>query len=259
MKRKRIKITVAYDGTRYCGWQIQPKDMTVEQVLNERLSSFLKEDIRVIGASRTDAGVHALGNVAVFDTVSGIPPERFCYALNTVLPEDIRIMDSREVALDFHPRYCDSQKTYQYHIQNRRFPDPTKSRYTHLVTAPLDVEAMDRAGSYLVGTHDFTSFCASGTQAKSMVRTVTGLWVSGTAEPVRINDMTWGIGQDIIIEVRGTGFLYNMVRIIAGTLIRAGLGVYPPEYVGEILEARNRHAAGETAPAKGLFLKEILY
>ena len=160
---------------------------------------------------------------------------------------------------DFHPRYCDSQKTYQYHIQNRRFPDPTKTRYAHLVTAPLDVAAMDQAGIYLVGTHDFTSFCASGTQAKSMVRTVTGLKVSGTVEPVRVHELSWGIGQDIIIEVRGTGFLYNMVRIIAGTLIRVGLGVYPPEHVKEILEARNRYAAGETAPAKGLFLKEILY
>ena len=256
---KRIKITVAYDGTQYCGWQIQPRDLTVEQVLNERLSTFLKEEIRVIGASRTDAGVHALGNVAVFDTDSSIPPERICYALNTVLPEDIRIMDSREVTADFHPRYRDSQKTYQYHIQNRRFPDPTKARYAHLVTAPLDVEAMDRAGTYLVGTHDFTSFCASGTQAKSMVRTVTGLKVSTTAEPVRVYDLAWGIGQDITIEVRGTGFLYNMVRIIAGTLIRVGLGVYPPEHVEEILKARNRYAAGETAPAKGLFLKEILY
>ena len=256
---KRIKLTVAYDGTRYSGWQIQPRDLTVEQVLNESLSSFLKEEIRVIGASRTDSGVHALGNVAVFDTVSGIPPERICYALNTVLPEDIRIMDSREVRADFHPRYCDSQKTYRYHIQNRRFPDPTKTRYAHLVTAPLDVGAMDRAGSYLVGTHDFTSFCASGTQAKSMVRTVTGLKVSGTAEPARVHDLAWGIGQDITIEVSGTGFLYNMVRIIAGTLIRAGLGVYPPEHVKEILEARNRQAAGETAPAKGLFLMEIQY
>ena len=256
---KRIKITVAYDGTRYCGWQIQPRDLTVEQVLNENLSSFLKEEIRVIGASRTDSGVHALGNVAVFDTASSIPPERLSYALNTVLPEDIRIMDSREVSMDFHPRYCDSQKTYQYHIQNRRFPLPTKSRYAHLVTAPLDVGAMDRAGSYLVGTHDFTSFCASGTQVKSMIRTVTGLQVHGTPEPAGVSGLACSIGQDVVIEVRGTGFLYNMVRIIAGTLIRVGLGVYPPEHVGEILEARNRQAAGETAPAKGLFLKEILY
>ncbi len=256
---KRIKLTVAYDGTRYCGWQIQPRDLTVEEVLNEKLSQLLKEEVRVTGASRTDAGVHALGNVAVFDTDSTIPPERMCYAVNTVLPDDIRIMDSREVAGDFHPRYCDSVKTYQYHIQNRRFPDPTKSRYAHHVTAPLNVAAMGQAGALLTGTHDFSSFCASGTQVKSMVRTVTDLKVWGSFDPVCISDLPAGPGQDIVIEIRGTGFLYNMVRIIAGTLIKVGLGVYPPDHVREILEARNRQAAGETAPARGLFLKEILY
>lgn len=256
---KRIKLTVAYDGTRYCGWQIQPRDLTVEEVLNEKLSQLLKEEVRVTGASRTDAGVHALGNVAVFDTASTIPPERMCYAVNTVLPDDIRIMDSREVAGDFHPRYCDSIKTYQYHIQNRRFPDPTRTRYAHHVAAPLDVAAMDQAGALLTGTHDFTSFCASGTQVKTMVRTVTDLKVWGSFDPVRISDLPAGPGQDIVIEVRGTGFLYNMVRIIAGTLIKVGLGVYPPDHVREILEARNRQAAGETAPARGLFLKEIQY
>ena len=256
---KRILIEVAYDGTSYCGWQIQPNGMTVEEKLNQVLSQFLSEEIKVIGASRTDSGVHALGNAAVFDTRSGIPPEKICYALNSKLPDDIRIRSSRQVPPDFHPRFCRSVKTYEYHIQNVRIPIPTERLHTCLVTYPLDVEKMREGARFLVGEHDFQSFCAAGTSAKTTVRTILSIEIETLSyhtgglktEHGRMDD------QKIILRVKGEGFLYNMVRIIAGTLIKTGLGVYPPDHVRTILEARDRNMAGETAPAKGLFLKKI--
>ena len=143
---KRSKLVVAYDGTNYCGWQIQPNGITVEEVLNKTLSRFLKEEIHIIGASRTDSGVHSFGNVAVFDSETTIPPEKLCFALNPQLPEDIRIVSSEQVPGDFHPRYCDTRKTYEYHIQNGKIPLPTERLYSHLVIFPLDVEAMQEAG-----------------------------------------------------------------------------------------------------------------
>lgn len=264
---RRFKIEVAYDGTNYCGWQIQPNGITIEAVLNRTLSEFLGEDIHVIGASRTDSGVHAYGNVAVFDSETTIPPEKLCLALNPHLPEDIRLVSSAQVADDFHPRRCPTRKTYEYHIQNGRISLPTKRLYAYLVTAPLDVAAMQEAGQYLVGTHDFKSFCAAKTQAQTTVRTVTGISVFvkeelpsfsvGVEENTHTDKMR--PAREIVIRVEGEGFLYNMVRIISGTLLKVGLGVYPPAHVAEILAACDRSKAGETVPAKGLFLKEIKY
>lgn len=243
---KRVKLTVAYDGTNYCGWQIQPNDVTVEGVINEKLSELLGEEIAVIGASRTDSGVHALGNVAVFDTDTKIPGEKISLALNQRLPEDIRVQQSGEVAEDFHPRYADSEKTYEYKILNRKIPDPTKRFYTHFLYTPLDVDKMKEAASYIIGEHDFASFCSAGSQVQTTIRTVYQLDVE------KQDDV-------ITIRIRGNGFLYNMVRIIAGTLIQVGQGVYPPEYVKEIIEKRDRSAAGPTAPANGLMLVKIDY
>ena len=255
---KRILIEVAYDGTSYCGWQIQPNGMTVEEKLNQVLSRFLSEEIRVIGASRTDSGVHALGNVAVFDTETGIPPEKICYALNSKLPGDIRIRSSRQVPSDFHPRFCRSVKTYEYHIQNVRIPIPTERLYTCLVTYPLDVDRMREGAGILVGKHDFQSFCAAGTSAKTTVRTILSMELDTIPYyGVMVGGQPGQEDKKIILRVKGEGFLYNMVRIIAGTLIKTGLGVYPPEHVRTILEAGDRNMAGETAPAKGLFLKKI--
>ncbi len=244
--KRRIKLIISYDGTNYCGWQVQINGITVEEVINRELSRMLGEDIAVIGASRTDSGVHALGNVAVFDTFSKIPPEKMCFALNQRLPDDIRIQDSCEVPLDFHPRYCDSTKTYEYKILNRRFDNPVMRLYTHFVYMPLDYEKMQEAAKYLVGEHDFKSFCSARTQVTDTVRTIYSLDVSK---------------EDDIIKIRisGNGFLYNMVRIIVGTLIKVGLKVYPPEYVKEILEACDRNVAGPKAPAKGLTLIGIVY
>ena len=242
---KRIKLTVAYDGTNYCGWQVQPNGLAVQEVLNRCLSEFFGEKIQTIGASRTDAGVHAYGNVAVFDTSSRMPGEKVSYALNTRLPADIRIQESEEVPADFHPRFQETIKTYEYKIYNRRFPDPTKRLYTCFYYYPLDVEKMQQAGNYLVGTHDFKSFSTYKPEVVDTVRTIYSLNVEK--------------GQDDVITIRiqGNGFLYNMVRIIAGTLIRVGGGTIPPEQIPEILEGRNRELVGETAKPEGLTLVEI--
>ena len=243
---KRVMLVVAYDGTNYCGWQIQANGITVQEELNRCLSKLLKEPIQTVGASRTDAGVHALGNVAVFDTAARMPAEKISYALNTYLPEDIRIQYSAEVAADFHPRYCESEKTYEYRILNRRFPLPTQRLYSYFYHYKLDVEKMREGASFLVGRHDFASFCGANAQVKSTVREVTGIDIE------KKDDV-------ITIQVRGRGFLYNMVRIIAGTLIEIGNEQYPPEKMGEILRACDRQQAGPTAPACGLTLKEIKF
>jgi len=239
--KKRVMLTVAYDGTNYNGWQVQPNGVTIEGVLNQCLSELLQEDIVVIGASRTDAGVHALCNVAVFDTTSRIPAEKISYALNTSLPEDIRIVGSKEVDADFHPRYCDSKKTYEYRIVNSEFINPIKRLYCHHTYLKCDVDAMQKAAKHLVGEHDFKSFCTVGAQVESTVRTITDL------EVYRKED-------EIVICVTGTGFLYNMVRIIAGTLLEVGYGRISVDDIPPILEACDRQAAGPTAPAKGLCL-----
>lgn len=243
---KRIKLTVAYDGTAYCGWQIQPNGITVEEVLNREISALTGEQVRVTGASRTDAGVHAEGNVAVFDTESTIPPERMAYALNCRLPEDIVVTESTEVPGDWHPRYQESVKTYEYRILNREMPDPVRRLTSYHVSYPLNVESMREAAAYLKGRHDFKSFCSAHTDVKDTVRTVYALDVEKE-------------GDMITVRISGNGFLYNMVRIIVGTLIGVGRGAYSPEKVKDILEAADRRKAAATAPAKGLVLKGILY
>ena len=243
---KRVKLTVAYDGTNYCGWQIQPNGVTIEEKLNQAICKLTGEEITVIGASRTDSGVHALGNVAVFDTNSSIPPERFSYALNQRLPEDIVIVKSEEVPLEWHPRYQDTLKTYEYHIINSRVAIPTKRLYNCFISFPLDVEKMRQGAAYIVGEHDFASFCCIRTKAKTTVRTVTDLQIVQN-------------GEEITIRITGNGFLYNMVRIIAGVLIRVGRGFYEPEKVKELLDGVERTQEAITAPPQGLYLIEIQY
>ena len=215
-------------------------------MLNRTISELVQEDIKVIGASRTDAGVHACGNVAVFDTESRIPGDKFSFALNQRLPEDIRIQKSCEVDADFHPRYADTVKTYEYNILNRRFELPTKRLYAAFCYYPMDIERMNQAAAYLVGEHDFKSFCSAGAQVQTTVRTIYAVNVT------KEDDM-------VHIRITGNGFLYNMVRIIAGTLMQVGTGLMEPEQVKEILEARDRSKAGPTAVAKGLTLVEIRY
>ena len=244
---RRVRLVVAYDGTNYCGWQIQPNGITIEEVLNREISRLTREDIHIIGASRTDSGVHALGNVAVFDTASSVPPERMAYALNQRLPGDIVIVRSDEAASDWHPRYQDEiAKTYEYHIYNAPMPNPLKRNYSAFVSFPMDAEKMRKGAEYLVGEHDFVSFCSIRTSVSDTVRTVHSITVVQN-------------GPDIVLRITGNGFLYHMVRIIAGTLIRVGRGFYAPEKVKEILEEKKRTAAGVTAPASGLVLVSIDY
>lgn len=243
---KRVFMRIAYDGTNYCGWQIQNNGITVEEVINRELSGLLKEDIHVIGASRTDSGVHALGNVAVFDTETRIPGEKISFALNQRLPEDIRVQESKEVAQDFHPRYCNSVKTYEYKILNRTFPMPTERLYSHFVYMKLDVDKMKEAAEYIVGEHDFKSFCSSHSQVENTVRTVYSIDIAKDGDMIKI-------------LIKGNGFLYNMVRIIVGTLMKVGLKVYPPEHVQEIIEAKDRGQAGQKVEACGLTLVRLEY
>lgn len=238
---KRVMLTVAYDGTNYHGWQLQPNVVTIESVLNESLCTLLREDIKVIGASRTDAGVHALGNIAVFDTRSRMPAEKFSYALNQRLPEDIRIQASREVPSDFHPRRQDSRKTYEYKIWNSAFPMPVYRLYSYFTYTPLDVVLMQEAADYLAGEHDFKSFCSIYSTADTTVRTIYDIALDTS-------------GNMITIRITGSGFLYNMVRIIAGTLIEVGRGNLAPGNMVGILRACDRAKAGPTAPAYGLTL-----
>ena len=243
---KRVKLVVAYDGTDYSGWQLQKNAVTIEEKLNKALSELLGEEIVVTGASRTDAGVHSLGNVCVFDTNTRMPAEKICYAVNTRLPEDIVVQSSCQVADDFHPRAGKSSKTYEYRILNREFRDPTRRRDTYFYHYELDVAAMEKAAAYFIGEHDFKSFCSVHAQVESTVRTIYDCQVHKDGDIVKI-------------RVTGNGFLYNMVRIIAGTLIEVGVGKRKPEEILTMLEATDRCSAGPTAPACGLTMIGIEY
>lgn len=239
-------MEIAYDGTNYRGWQIQPEEITIEGLLNQALSELLHEEITVIGASRTDSGVHAIGNVAVFDTNTMIPAEKISYAVNQHLPWDIRVQSSVEVSEDFHPRRVKSKKTYEYHILNRNIAIPTKRLYSYFVYYNLDIAAMQEAANYLIGEHDFKSFSSIKTQASTTVRTICGLKVERD-------------GYIIKIKVTGSGFLYNMIRIIAGTLIEVGRGAKHPTEIEHMLKGLDRNLTGPTAPAQGLTLVGIEY
>ena len=243
---RRIRLTVAYDGTNYCGWQIQPNGITIEEVLNKAICKLTGEEIQVIGASRTDSGVHARGNIAVFDTESRIPAERFSYALNQRLPKDIVVVKSDEVDLNWHPRYQDTLKTYEYHIINTKVPIPTERLYNYFVSFDLDVGQMRRGAAYLVGEHDFAPFCCIHTNAKTTVRTITDLQILQS-------------GEHITIRITGNGFLYNMVRAITGTVLYAAEGKFLPEDIPAILESGDRTLAGPTVPPGGLYLTRLWY
>lgn len=296
---RRILLRVAYDGTAYHGWQEQDNGDTVEGQLKRALKELTGEETELIGGSRTDSGVHALDNVCVFDTNSQIPPGRFCLALNTRLPEDIRVSYSTEVEADFHPRHRDTLKTYEYHIYNARIQDPKKRLYSYFTYYELDVEAMKEAASLFVGEHDFSAFCAAGAQVDSCVRKIysceicvhpakdeglhgsglpkrdlfgAGLTDNGLAKDGlpeedlsegRLTEI--GLGEadlksrDIIIRITGNGFLYNMVRIIAGTLLEVGRGAMKPSDIPKIIASKDRIKAGPTAPACGLTLMRYIF
>lgn len=271
-------LTVAFDGTDYAGWQIQPNKDTIEGVLNRELSRLLNEDIKVIGASRTDSGVHALGAVCVFDTESKIPGDKFSYAINQTLPTDIRVRKSQEVDITFHPRKVNSRKTYRYRIRHDEFINPLDARYSHHVYTKLDIDAMMKACEYIKGKHDFKAFCSAHAEVESTERTVYDVHIEVTPDKKLLqmsgllksksdvnsedsgSSSQYGVVDPrktpglIDIYVTGNGFLYNMVRIIAGTLIDVGQGKLAPEDIPVILESCDREKAGPTAVAKGLTL-----
>lgn len=242
----RVAFIVEYDGTDYCGWQRQKNAVTVQEKIEDALLNLGKGHICVFGAGRTDSGVHAKGQCGHFDIDSNIPAEKFAFILNSYLPKDIRIKKSWLAESDFHCRFSAKGKRYIYRIVNEPHSSALLGRFTSHVPEQLDLEAMKQAAEYIKGTHDFASFCASGGSAKTTVRTVTRLDIEKQ-------------GGLIEITVEGTGFLYNMVRIIAGTLTDVGKHKKTPEQVRDIIEGKVRKYAGATAEAKGLTMDEVFY
>ena len=243
---RNVKCTVAYDGTAYCGYQRQSGQTTVQAVLEVAVEKIFGRKTTVYASGRTDSGVHALGQVIHFHTESIIPEEKIAAALNSVLPPDIVILNACIVDDSFHARINAFSKTYMYQILNRKNACPFRRYFSLHLPMEIDVEAMNQAAELLLGTHDFASFQAAGSSVKNSVRTITHSCVH------RDDDM-------VIYTVTANGFLYNMVRVIVGTLIEVGKGKLCPDDVGYILRATCRSKAGPTAPSQGLFLKEVEY
>ena len=243
---RNIKLTLEYDGTNYLGWQKQKVGITIQGTLEEAIKFLTKEEVEVTGSSRTDAGVHAKGFVANFKTNSKIPSEKFREAINHKLPEDIVILKSEEVEEEFHARYNAMGKTYSYSILNRDAPSAIDRNYLYHVKRKLDVESMKEACQYFIGTHDFSAFKTSGSSVKTSVRTIKELYIEDN------NDI-------IKIYVTGDGFLYNMVRIIVGTLIMVGSNKIKPLEIKNIIASKEREKAGICVPASGLVLEKVYY
>lgn len=243
---KRILLTISYDGTNYSGWQKQKNAVTVQGEFDKACSTLFKTDVESIGASRTDAGVHALGQRAVIDVDTSIPAEKIPLALNPLLPDDIVVTHAEEVGADFNPRFKALKKTYEYSIYNAPFRNPIYRNYSEYVRCELDLDSMRTACEAFVGEHDFRAFCASGNSSKTTVRTIYSLDIEKD-------------GDFIKIRVTGNGFLYNMVRIIAGTLIYVGEGRIAPDDLPEIIASGDRRKAGKTAGPSGLVLVKIMY
>ena len=243
---RRFYLIVEYDGTDYCGWQRQINGPSVQQMLEEALLRLTGEEIAVTGSSRTDAGVHAMGLCAHFDSATRIPPEKIAFALNTMLPPDIRIRESGLAPEGFHARYSACGKVYRYRFFNSRHDCAIGRQYAAHVPLPLDVEAMNREAQALCGTHDFEAFAASGSVVKSTVRTIYRVQVTRS-------------GDDVTLLVLGDGFLYNMARAMAGTVVYAAEGKIKPSEIGAILDSGNRTAAGPTVPPGGLYMTHLWY
>ncbi len=242
-----VKLTIQYDGTRYDGWQRQGNtDNTLQGRLEGVLSRMVGKPVEIQGAGRTDAGVHARGQVASVHLPEGYTPQEVQNYLNRYLPEDVAVVEVVEVGERFHARLSATGKEYRYHIRMGTVPDVFARKYQYRVEEPLDLAAMERAAGYLTGKHDFRSFCGNRRFKKSTVREVFHIGVEVC-------------GSDLTLVYRGDGFLYNMVRILTGTLLEVGLGQRTPESMVDILEARERTAAGKTAPAQGLVLQEVYY
>ncbi|PKJ57878.1 MULTISPECIES: tRNA pseudouridine(38-40) synthase TruA [Bacillus] len=244
----RLKCTISYDGHLFNGYQVQPGKRTVQDELEKALAVLhkSKDRIPVVSSGRTDSGVHAAGQVIHFDTSLSIPAERWPYALNALLPDDIAVKQA-EIADDgFHARFSAVKKEYRYFVYTEKHPDVFKRHYAYHFSYHLNVQDMREAAKHLIGTHDFTSFCAAKTEVQDKVRTIYELDWTETADGLQM-------------RITGSGFLYNMVRIIAGTLLDAGIGKISPDEVKSMLEAKDREAAGRTAPGHGLYLWNVYY
>jgi tRNA pseudouridine38-40 synthase len=247
---RTLKLTLAYDGTAYAGWQVQPGRSTVQGVLEAAIEKITGTPVRVIASGRTDAGVHALGQVVSFHTESRPPPEVFLRALNAELPHDVAVLEAMEAAEGFHAIRDAVRKRYRYLIHDGPVRDVFRRNYCWQHSGWLDADAMHRAGQVLVGKHDFRSFQSSGAERASSVRTVCEISVRRGR----------GSERDLITtEVEADGFLYNMVRAIVGTLVEVGRGARPESWPGQVLRATDRRAAGPTAPPWGLFLVRVEY
>ncbi len=254
---RRVRLTLQYDGSGYGGWQVQPRVTTIQGCLQDCIFRLTGERVAVIGAGRTDAGVHAIEQVAAFDSGSGLHIDVIKRALNVMLPQGIRVMDAMDVGGDFHPRYNARAKRYAYVLANMREVPVFMDRYVWRITCPLDLEVMRAASLSLIGKHDFTSFRGSGCGAKNPVRTVRSLEVQKLSEAFFL--AATFRGEFIKITVEADAFLRHMVRNMVGTLVEAGRGKLSPERMKGILESRDRRLAGPTAPAKGLFLEKVSY
>ncbi len=243
---EQIKLIVSYDGTRYYGWQKQDHVVSIQEELEKACTELFKQEVIIQGAGRTDAGVHALGQCATFMVDTTIPMERVPLVLNRILPADIVVTSAQKVSERFHARYSAKSKTYKYQIMNADYPTPQMRNYAAFVHIPLNVEAMNKGAQYFVGTHDFVAFCASRSTKKTTTRTIHYAKISR-------ND------QIVTFEVCGNGFLYNMVRIMVGTLIQVGIGKLEPSDVSRIIVSKNRKNAGTTAPACGLTMCHVEY
>ncbi|MFN0199612.1 MAG: tRNA pseudouridine(38-40) synthase TruA [Planctomycetaceae bacterium] len=266
---RNIRLTLGYDGTEYAGWQVQPDQPTIQETLQQAIERLTGERPTIIAAGRTDSGVHALGQVANFQTSSRIPVERWAAAVNSELPHDIVVWRAEEVAPEFHATYSAKWKTYRYIIYTGEMRHPFVRRYCDHVPHKLDLASMQEGAQHLVGEHDFRCFETDFPNRASSVRTVADLrlfraphvpnWYDGFAAMKRIESATEAEGEFIWLEITADGFLYNMVRAITGTLLQVGLGRWPAGMVKTILETGDRKQAGPTAPAHGLFLVHVEY
>lgn len=243
---RNIKIVLEYDGTNYFGWQRQNNGTTIQETLENTISKITGESIGIIGCSRTDSGVHAKEYVANFKTMSAIPGDKFKYAINSKLPKDIAILHSEEADLDFHSRYNSKGKTYSYTILNREMPVALYRNYVYHYKHSLDVEAMKEGAKYFIGLHDFEAFKTKGSSVKTSIRDVKELYIYKEQDHIKL-------------YITADGFLYNMVRIIVGTLIDIGLYKNKPEYIKEIIVSKDRNKAGKVVPANGLCLEKVYY
>lgn len=246
-----FKITIAYDGTDFNGWQRQPDGTSIQALLEDALRELDGRDVTVTGAGRTDAGVHALAQVAAFALERAIAPDTLVRAVNVRLPDSVRIVHAAVAPADFHPRFDAKRKTYRYRIWNADVLSPFERRYAWHIIDRLDVEAMNAAAATLVGTHDFAAFCGTGSDAATTTRTIRS---AGMAEREARSDSAL-----LEFEIAGDGFLRYMVRNIVGSLVDVGRGRFPPAWLDEVLESRDRTRAGRTAPAHGLFLAGVHY